>query len=151
MDPRVDIGFVFADALLEVISTVSGFSLEETDQEPDVNFNDMTAVMNFYGEMSGMLFVSSNKPDMRAICSYMIGVPIEDVTDSDIEDALCELANMTAGNAKLRFGHAENVFTLTPPFLIKGKTMSISAKSKTHVVSRTLGNGDISVKLKIVY
>ena len=151
MGINVDVGYIFTNALTEVISTVSGFSLEVLSQEPDNYFDDMIGIMNFHGEINGVLFVSSNAADMRALCSYMIGVPLSEVLEEDVDDALNELTNMTAGNAKIRFGYLENVFHLSPPFVVKGKGMAIGTRKKTRMVSRTLGNGEITVKFKVIY
>jgi len=150
IDMNTDVGFIFTDALTEVISTVSGFTLEVLSQQCDDSFGDMTGVLGFHGELSGVLFISSSEADLRTICSYMIGVHFSEVSQRDIEDALCELTNMTAGSAKLRFGYTENVFNLSLPFIIKGKDVSVAVKDRTCVITRTLGNENISIKLKVV-
>ena len=150
MDRNIDAAVIFTSALTEVISTVSGFSLEVLSQEPDNGFDAITGVMNLHGNLSGILFVSSSEADMRTICASMIGVPLPEIKNEDAEDALCELTNMTAGSAKLRFGYTEDAFSLSPPFIIRGKEMTLATKGKTQVVARTIGNGDITVKLKVV-
>ena len=146
-----ELGPVFADVLAEVISTMSGFSFSVLSSERDADFNEMIGLMNLNGEKSGMLFVSAGEEDIRVLCSFMTGLPQNEVTKDDLDDALCELVNMTAGNAKLRLSGTDYTFNLSPPFIISGKNMSIITKKRTRVVSRVLGNDDISVKLKVVY
>jgi CheY-specific phosphatase CheX len=142
---------IFSDVLTEIISTISGFSLEVLSQEEDKGFEDMVGVMSLTGQSNIMFFVSVKETDMRILCSYMTGIPQAEVTTNDTEDALCELVNMAAGSSKLRLGGSDYVYTFSPPFVMKGQNMSIVAKNKTRVVSRVLGNGEISVKLKIVH
>jgi len=148
-DDRLEL--IFSDVLKEIVSTISGFSLEVLSGEEDKSFEDMIGVMSLNGRSNIMLFVSAKETDMRILCSYMTGIPLDEVTENDTEDALCELVNMAAGSAKLRLGGSDYVYTLSPPFAVKGQNMSIAAKNKTHVISRVLGNGEISVKLKLFH
>ena len=145
------LGFIFAGALTEVISTTSGFSLEVSSTEDDAGFDEMIGIMSLNGNNPGMLFISAKESAVRVLCSFITGVSQDEVTKDDIDDALCELVNMTAGNAKLRFNNAEQMFTLSPPFVISGKNMSFITKKKIRVISRVLRNGEISVKLKVVF
>lgn len=146
-----ELGSVFADVTAEVVSTISGISLDVLSSESDDDFDEMIGLMNLNGKKSGMLFISAKEADIRVLCSFMMGVPKDEVTKDDVHDALCELVNMTAGNAKLRLSGTDYIFNLSSPFVISGKDMSIITKKRTCVVSQTLGNDAISVKIKVVY
>ena len=145
------LGFVFADALAEIVSTTSGFSLDVSSPEDSAGFYEMIGIMSLGGKNHGMLFISAEESAMRVLCSFMTGVSEDEVTKDDIDDALCELVNMTAGSAKLRFNNTEHMFTLSPPFVISGKNMSFTTKKRVFVISRVLGDGKISLKLKVVF
>jgi len=151
MDIVDKLGLIYTESLAEVISTVSGIYLQIECQKSNNEFDDITGVMILNGKESGVLTVSGKAPDVRILCSNMIGVPLDDVTDDDIDDTMCELVNMTAGNAKLRLSDTDYMFTLTQPFVIKGKDVSIVTKSITKVIASTLSNDEISVKMKVVY
>ena len=151
MDIDDKLELIFSDVLTEIISTISGFSFEVLSQEKDNSFEDMVGVMSLSGKTNIMFFVSAKETDMRILCSYITGIPQDEVTKSDAEDALCELVNMAAGSAKLRLSGSDYVYTLSSPFAVKGQNMSIAAKNKTRVISRVLGNDEISVKLKLVH
>ncbi|MCL2480188.1 MAG: chemotaxis protein CheX [Spirochaetaceae bacterium] len=145
------IGFIFTDALAEVVSITSGFLLDISSLEDDSDFNEMVGFMSLNGKNQGIVFISAEEATMRVICSFMTGISKDEVTRNDIEDALCELVNMTAGNAKLRFNEAEQIYTLSPPFFIRGKDMSITTKKRVSIISRVLKNEEISIKLKVVF
>ena len=145
------LGSIFTQALIEVISKISGFSLEVSSAEQDPHFDEIVAFMSLCGPKGGMVFISSAQAGMRTLCSYMEGVPESEVTEDDVEDVLCELVNMTAGNAKMQLNGTEYMYTLSSPLIMTGKDLSIYAKKRINIVSRTVGNGDISVKLKIVF
>jgi CheY-specific phosphatase CheX len=151
MDTDDNLEIIFSDVLTEIVSTISGFSLEVLSQDDENCFEDMVGVMSLCGKKNIMLFISSKETDMQVLCSYMTGITQEEVTKNDTEDALCELVNMAAGSAKLRLSGSDYVYNLSPPFLMKGQGMSIVAKNKNRVVSKVFGNGEIAVKLKIVY
>ena len=152
-----ELGTVFADALTEVISKVSGFMFEdmrpETDElDEDAHFDGMIGIMSLNANNKNiMIFLSAEEKTMKVICSYMSGVTQDEITKDDMDDALCELVNMTAGNVKLRIGGTDYIFTLSVPFAVNGGNMSIITKKRVNIFSRVLGNGEISVRLKIVY
>jgi len=151
VDIDKQLGKVFSDAMLEILSVTAGFYHEVLSEESNNDFDEMVGLMHLKGKMLGLLFVSAKETDMKVLCSCMTGIPHDDLTRKDVEDALCELMNMTAGNAKLRLGNSEYVYDLTSPLLLCGENMSISTKKRTHVISRSIGNGKMSIKIKLVY
>ena len=146
-----ELSYIFVDALTEVVSKMAGFSFDVLSSEVDSTFDEITGVMSLNGKNHGMLFISANENSMQVLCSFMTGISRDQVTNDDIEDAMCELVNMTAGNAKLRTNNTEQTYTLSPPFVLNGENVSISTKKRLNVVSRILGDGKISVKLKVVF
>ena len=150
MDIR-KLGTIYLNALAEVISTTAALQLHVKSQDNDFSFNEIVGVMSLDGQKKGMLFVSAKAADVRLLCSNMIGAALADVTNDDIDDTMCELVNMTAGSAKVRLSETEYMFSLTQPFVIKGKDMSLVTKPSTDISTGILGSNDITVKLKIVY
>ena len=142
---------VFSNVLTEIITTVSGFYLDVISEEKDILFDEMIGIMSLCGKPNPMIFISTNEKDMRILCSFITGVPQDEVTKSDMEDAICELVNMTAGSAKLRLSGSDYTFNLAPPFVINGKDMSITVKNKTRIFSKILSNGEITVRIKVIY
>ena len=145
------LSFIFIDALTVVISKMAGFSFDVLSSDDDNSFEEITAVMSFNGKNHGMLFISAKESVMRTICSFMTGVPKNEITMNDIEDTLCELVNMTAGNAKLRTNNSDQSYDLSSPFIINGDNLSIKTKKRINVISRILGDNEISVKMKVIF
>ena len=157
---KEELGSIFVDALLEVVSTVSGFAFygvapetdTETETENENDFDGVTGIMSLIGGKKNiMIFLSASENDLRILCSYMSGLALDEIKSEDVYDTLCELVNMTAGNAKLRIGGTNYMFTLSLPFAITGDNMTIITKKRVNVFSKILGNGEISIRLKIVY
>jgi len=145
------LGTIFLNTLSEVISTSTGIHLHIKSQKNDLDFGELVGIMSLEGQKSGMLFISAKVSDVRVLCSNMIGVPLADVTKEDLDDTICELVNMTAGNAKVQLGETDYMFSLSLPFAIKGRDLVLAAKPSADVVTGTLGNEEISIKLKAVY
>jgi len=150
MDAIDNLSVIFTDALVEVISTVTSVHLQCMQSDDDAGFEELTGVMSLYSKKGGTLFITAKEPVIRTLCSSMTGIPEEEVTGEDIEDTLCEFVNMTAGSAKLRISDPDYIFTLSLPFIVKGKNVTIDSKRKAHMFSAILTNGEISLKLKFV-
>jgi len=146
-----NLSYIFVDALTAVISKMAGLSFDVLSSENDNSFDEITALMSLNGKYHGILFISADEKSMRTICSFMTGVPKDEITRNEIEDTLCELVNMTAGNAKLRTNNTDQIYTLSSPFIINGEKLTINTKKRITVISRILGNNEISVKLKVIF
>ncbi len=143
------VGALFADALGEVVATVSGASIDMLSDEPDAGFCGVVGCMSLAGSIGGTILLSAEEDDLRVLCSYIAGVPADEVTREEMDDTLCELVNMTAGSVKLRLGVGEN-FTLTPPFVLRGAGICLGTKKRTRFVSLRMGNEEVSLRLKVV-
>jgi len=151
MNALRQLGQVYLEALTEVIATVTGIHLQAGSCESGNSFEDITGIMYLNSKKSGMLIVTANEDDVRVLCSRLTGVPFEEVTEDDLYDTICEIVNMTAGNAKLRINDADYMYSLLQPFVLKGKDVSIITKAITHIEAGTLTDGNISVSFKAVY
>ena len=143
------VGMVFSYVLSDVAIKTAGIALEATDE--DSGFDELVGLMSLYGNNHGMVIISAGYDTIRTFCCSMTGVSIDEVTDDDVYDTLCELVNMTAGNAKLRFNSNEEIYTLSPPFVIAGEDMSIITKNRIDFISKTLTGEGLTLKLKVVF
>jgi len=146
----IDLGVVFAEALTEVISITAGLTVAVESEESDKNFYGMTGMVSIFGKTNGVVFISAMEQDLRVLCSAIIGAPVGEVTKEDIEDMLCELMNMTVSSARLCIADSDRAFSFSMPYVMLGERMSIILKNKTRNITRVLGNGEISLQLKII-
>jgi len=145
-----DLGVLFSEALIDIISVVAGFEISVLSEKSDTVFFGTTGVVSIFGKSNGAVFISAKEEDLRVLCSSIIGVSKDDVAIEDIEDTLCELMNMTASSARLRIPDSDRAFSFSMPYVMVGERMSIIIKSKTKNITRVLGNGEISLQLKII-
>ena len=145
------VGFIFSDVIVDVISTTCGISTEVFNVDEGFQFNELIGLMNLTGKNHGIIFISADENSIRTLAAYMTGVSNNEITKDDIYDTLSEIVNMTAGNAKLRFNRSEDMFTLTSPFVISGKDMSAVMKKRINSVSRLISNSEISLLLTVVF
>ena len=140
---------VFSDVLSDVVSKTTGISITTTDE--DAGLDELIGLMSLNGYNHGMVIISAGHATVKKLCNSMTGISIDEVTDNDIYDTLCELVNMTAGNAKLRFNSSEDIYSLSPPFIISGEDMSIITKNRVDFITRTLSGDGISLTLRVVF
>ncbi|MCL2628301.1 MAG: chemotaxis protein CheX [Oscillospiraceae bacterium] len=145
------IATLFSDALVDVLTTATGLGFSIVSEESTIELDDLVSFLSLYGDNNGMLFISANEAVSRKLCASMTGGKDDEVSPDEIDDALCELANMTAGNAKLRFNAAGTLYTLSPLFILRGKDMSIQSKKRVSIVTRHLMCDNMSIKLKVVF
>ena len=145
------VGAIFTDATAEVFAASTGLDFKVFPCECDIKLDDMVSFLTLFGENNGMLFISASETVSRTLCANMTGAKASEVLVDDINDALCELANMVAGNAKLRFNNAGSVYSLSPLFLIRGKDMSLQSKKRVAIFTKHLTCGDLSILLKVVF
>lgn len=69
----------------------------ETD-EPDAG--RMLASVSIGGEWSGHLMVNASRESAHQIAGNMFQMPVEDLSTSEVADALGEIANMVGGSVK---------------------------------------------------
>ena len=146
-----ELGGIFTESLIEVVSTISSLSIDVLSTERDMAFDEIVSAMSLNSSRGGLLFLSAGCGDMRTFCAYMTGAHGDEITLDDMRDTLCELLNMTAGNAKVRLQDTELMFSLSTPVIISGKDISVISKKRSAVISRRLGNEEVSVKLIAVY
>ena len=145
------IGNIFTDASVEVLSASTGLNFDISSKKCECDLDDMVSFLSLYGENNGMLFISASQAAARSLCASMTGTKESEVVADDVGDALCELTNMVAGNAKLRFNNAGTVYTLSPLFLITGKEMIINTKKRINVVSKCLVCDNLSIIVKVIF
>ncbi|MCL2124879.1 MAG: chemotaxis protein CheX [Oscillospiraceae bacterium] len=146
-----ELGFVFAQSLVDVVEKVSGIRLDVSSAEKDSDFDDVVCVMNLNGDKGGLVFISSCDASLRTLCSAIEGSPESEISMDDMEDLLCELVNMTAGSAKLSLSDTEYHYSLSSPLIIRGNNLSISSKKRVRLTSHTLCSGAVSMRLKTVF
>jgi len=119
----------------EIFHSMTGtkiFPVITTDTE--TVFSDcFTAMVGFAGSYNGILSINTPRKVAHQITSEMLGM---EVTDSDVRDALGEIANITAGSFKRHYatdGHEVSIST--PSIISSGKhSMSIGMAPDTLTI-----------------
>jgi len=146
-----DFAAIFAQSLEIVVHKISGFNVHEIQNTHQERSDNMIAMLLLPGQHHKMLFISACEHTMRTLCAYMIGSAPEDFTRDELEDALCEIANMTAGNAKLMLmNDYDNMFSITSPITIRGEALSVNTKKRVPILTRTVGCDGISIHIRII-
>ena len=89
-----------ARAVSHVTSTMLGFAVAPIDRPP-APLMWRTAALSIPGPQPVSVALSSNESGCAALGAAMFACPYEELDPSMIDDSLCELVNMTAGQIRL--------------------------------------------------
>ncbi len=111
--------------------------------------HDVSGIIGLSGEAQGSIAISFPKVIALKVVSAMLGTPIKTV-DADVTDAIGEMANIIAGNAKKEL--SEYKLTISLPNVVVGKQHTISAPTGTPTIiipiTGKVGEFAIEVALK---
>jgi chemotaxis protein CheX len=93
---------VFDIAFQMHVETVSSLALEGASPQSDVN-----ASIELCGDFNATLELGFPLQTAQRLVSLFTGLHAHEQTADDVADALGEIANMVAGNAKPHFGHLD--------------------------------------------
>ena len=139
----------FVEASVNVFATMLNCSAKRTGLDicdtytPDY---EVTGVIGLSGRASGNVVVSFETELALAATEAMLGEPYTSV-DDDVVDAIGEITNMIAGNAKAVLEHLE--MTLALPSVIVGKnhTLRFPSAVKPIVLSFESPLGKFNIKV----
>ena len=133
---------VFA-TMVKVQTTLGKPALKST---PTLSY-DVSGVIGFSGQAIGSVVVSFQRNAAEALASAFAGTPLK-IEEPDFADAIGELANMIAGNAKKDLG---TVASITVPSVIIGAGHTIARLSDVPcvVIPCSTPVGDFAVEVNI--
>ncbi len=124
----------FINAVINLFHTMVGLTVNvgspelKSDAKPH---HDVCGVIDVTGEVQGRVVVSMPETMATVLASELLGDPIEQL-DEDCIDAVGEIANMIAGNAKTDFPEGGN--TISVPQVVIGRG-NVTYPASTPVIS----------------
>ncbi|NLU48842.1 MAG: chemotaxis protein CheX [Syntrophomonadaceae bacterium] len=113
---------------------------------------DVNVIIGLAGDIKGNVVLSMPESTACNIASTMMGgMPVAQF-DLMPKSALCELANMAAGNSVSRFEELGLLVNITPPTLVNGKkVISLVSQVETLAIqfNGTQGTLELNVALEI--
>jgi chemotaxis protein CheX len=112
---------------------------------------DVLTVVGITGDIRGQMYLGGSMPSILHIVSAMMGgVPVSNLGLME-QSAVSELANMICGNAMGFFSQEGISLDITPPTIIVGKQIEISAiKMRVLSIPITL-NSNNQIEMNIVF
>lgn len=152
----MDVKFInpFIQSVVRVFETMVHVKMKvgkpylKTDSPPTA---DVSGIIGFSGDAAGAVVISFNNEVACRAASNFAGVAI-DTAHPDFADAIGELANMVAGNAKKEFTDLNIKISL--PSVVIGKQFVVSnSKTTPRVIipcECELGNVNVEVAMEVV-
>ena len=144
----------FYNAVIDVIYTMTGFQVEEKDENIHDNevFNDnISGIMVLNGDKLGIITITVSKSTASQLLMFMTGIAANELSDEELYDGLAELANMIAGSARAQLAETEYFFEISSPFVIAGEQYKFIHKDKVESVKKQFSAEDIDVFLQVHY
>ncbi len=127
----------FVDATLNVLETMAftkaqaGKPYLKTDE---VAHGDVSGVLGLTGEGKGTISVSFSEECILPIVSNMLGEKMDAMTD-DIKDAVGEITNMIAGQARMKLDQMGKKLKAAIPTVIVGQNHTITHMTQQPVMA----------------
>jgi chemotaxis protein CheX len=123
----VDAAYInpFIEAVGKVFKTVLNCDVERRKlslKKSDSPSYEISGVIGLSGKTAGVVVLSLSAPVAFKAVETMLGTPVSEI-NADVVDAIGELTNMIAGNAKTALAHLE--MSLGLPSIITGASHSI--------------------------
>jgi chemotaxis protein CheX len=120
-------------------------------RETPFSGKEVLTVVGVTGEMRGQIYLGIPMSSALKIVSMMMGGA--DVQDFDpmAQSAISELSNMICGNAMTHFSKEGIILDITPPTLILGNKVEVSAAKMRVFSVPVLIEGTDSLEINIVF
>ena len=123
---------MLGQALSNVLQTMSGLEAEIAFVQPadgPLNEIEFSGFMVMTRVRPSVLTISATRPAIMTILSYMTGEMPDELSEQELNDGVCELVNMVAGEVKSRLNDSERAYGLTSPIAAQGSSLRFSLKN----------------------
>lgn len=124
---------VLVDSAREVFETMIFMSVEETfDENAFSDEDNLTASILFKGAISGGMAINCSIGSAKEITASMLAMESgEEISDTDMFDAMNELANLVMGSVKTRIYSELGDIQVSIPSIINSSQLSDKSASGT--------------------
>jgi chemotaxis protein CheX len=139
----------FCTTTINVFRTM--FSIEAVPGTPRLKAEpfptaDVSGIIGFSGEAMGSIALSFPSATALKVVSALIGIPLSEI-NTEVSDAIGELANIVAGNVKKEIPQV--ALSISLPQVVIGPNHKLSAQSTlpTIVVPFSTPMGDFAIEI----
>lgn len=137
----------------EVLETMAFMALEEADEAAN-GCEDMTLLgsITFKGGIEGCLGICCGVDCARTMAANMLGTDPSELPESDVNDAVGEIANMVMGAIKSRVQDHIGNMEVSIPSVVQGRQMKHSLGETAQEVSATVSiEEEYFARLSLLY
>ena len=150
----MDVTFVnaFVGSILNVFKTMLSVDVKVSKpllKEAELVSAEVSGIIGLSGEVQGSVILSFDMPVACAVASTFAGTDL-DPNSADFTDAIGELTNMVAGNAKKDFKGYDASISLPSVVIGKGHRVSQSKASPFLVIPCETKLGKFNVEVALI-
>ena len=154
MITTVSIRDALLDAAREVFETMAFMALEES--EGGIDWKDEESLLGsitFKGSLEGCLGVYCSIACGKAIAASMLGMDNpDDLSETDVPDAIGEMANMIMGSLKSRIQETVGSMEVSIPSIVQGRRLKNSlSEGASEVVVNVSVEGQYATAFSLLY
>ena len=155
MNPKYNVRFInpLLNAVVDVLATMA--MIEPKPGKPYLNEKrtargDVTGLIGVTGFSEGVISLTLDESCILKIVSNMLGEKFDSI-DEEIADAVGELTNMIAGQARTHLSDAGMSFQASTPSVVVGKNHELKHISNAPILSIpfTTPDGKLVVEISI--
>lgn len=141
------------DAARDVFETMAFMALEETPDEVTKTNDSLLGSITFKGNLEGCMSVSCDVPCAKVIAANMLGMDSpEGLAETDVQDAMGEMANMIMGAVKSRIQEHVGVLEVSIPSVVQGRQLKNSlGEGASEVVVNVSVEGQYPAAFSLLY
>lgn len=141
----------FIDATIVVLETMASTKAEAGKpylKRDEVAQGDVTGIIGLTGEASGTFSVSFTAKSILSIVSNMLGEEMKELNE-EIQDAVGEITNMIAGQARKRLDELGRPLMAAIPTVVIGENHTISHVTSYPIIAIPFGtdNGEFTIEV----
>ncbi len=157
MNNKYNVRFInpFLNAVIDVLGTMA--MVQATPEKPYINtkrvsVGDVTGLIGINGHADGVISLSLDEKCILHIVSNMLGEEYSRINE-EIIDAVGELTNMIAGQARAHLANEGLKFQASTPTVIVGKNHMLSHVNKEPILAIPFAtpHGKLVVEISINY
>jgi CheY-specific phosphatase CheX len=134
------------ESVADVLEKMFFVRWEPSESNQGTAERETCANVSFRGSPSGVLALRVTQKEARSIAADFLGASEEELSERQIEEVICELANMICGSVLSRI-ESTTTFQLAEPSIVTPEPSPSATKDALcHVVA--LAGGSLTVVLK---
>jgi chemotaxis protein CheX len=111
----------FVEGVTELLADMIGVTCETTEEQTTKSNSYLSGTITLSGASEGQVCLSLPRKSAYNLVSKMLNMDESEINDEILMDAVGEMANIVAGNAKTKLAATKYKFSISVPTIVMGE------------------------------